>query len=91
MKYYLNQSNILISLDTGISLASAANTRILYTKPNGLKGYWSGSFSGNSINYQVNNGDLDQAGQWKIQAYCEIGGKKAYGGVVEFEVNKSLA
>jgi hypothetical protein len=90
MSYYAGQSNILLTLDTGTSMASATNTKILYTKPNGLKGSWTATASGNTLQYQLANGDIDQHGTWKFQAYAEIATKKAYGQVTEIHFDKPL-
>lgn len=90
MSYYAGQSNILITIDTGTSMAAAANPRILYTKPNGLKGFWVATPSGNNLTYQLLNDDIDQHGTWKFQAYAEIASKKAYGQIVEINFEKPL-
>lgn len=90
MSYYSGDSYTQLSLDTGISLAGATVTRILYTKPNGLKGFWTATVSNTSLQYQLINGDIDQWGRWQVQAYVEVAGKKAYGNIVEIHFNKPL-
>lgn len=90
MSYYVGQSNILLTLDTKIPLVGATATRILYTKPNGLKGFWPATVVGTTLEYQLLNNDVDQAGVWKIQAYVEISGRKAYGQITEVNFDKPL-
>lgn len=90
MSYYVGDSYTQISLDTGISLTGATVTRILYKKPNGIKGFWTATVSGTSLQYQLQNGDIDQDGIWEIQAYVVIAGKSAYGNKSEINFQKSL-
>jgi hypothetical protein len=90
MSYYVGDSYTQISLDTGISLTGASVTRILYKKPNGIKGFWTATVLGTSLQYQLQNDNIDQDGIWSVQAYVEIGGKKAYGQVSEINFQKSL-
>lgn len=90
MSYYVGDSYTQISLDTGISLTGASVTRVLYKKPNGIKGFWPATVSGTSLQYQLQNGDIDQDGIWEIQAYVVIAGKSAYGNKSEINFQKSL-
>lgn len=90
MSYYVGDSYTQISLDTGISLTGATVTRILYKKPNGIKGYWNATVSGTALQYQLLAGDIDQDGIWEIQAYVVIAGKTAYGDKSEIHFQKSL-
>jgi hypothetical protein len=90
MSYYAGDSYTLLRLDTGISLVGATVTRILYRKPNGLKGFWTATPSGTALQYQLIDGDIDQHGIWEIQAYVEVGSKKALGKIVEINFDKPL-
>jgi hypothetical protein len=90
MSYYVGDSYSSFSLDTGISLTGASVTKILYKKPSGLKGSWNATATGTVLSYQLQNGDIDEAGLWSIQAYVEIGGKKAYGKESTIYFEKSL-
>lgn len=91
MSVFVNQGYLTISLDTGISLASASSPRIYYTKPDGTDGYWSGSISGTAIQKTLDNDDLDQPGIWAFQAYCTIGGLAAWGEIVKERVQNNIA
>jgi hypothetical protein len=89
-KLFQYQSNAVISIDTQTALGGASVTRILYKKPNGLKGFWPATISGTVMSYSPADTDLDQAGEWELQAYAEIAGKKAYGAIIKEFINKPL-
>lgn len=88
---YVGQGYLTLSLDTSIDLSGAANPRVYYTKPDGTKGYWSASISGQNIEYTFTNADLDQEGTWYVQAYCTIGGLVAWGGTTKITVRPNLS
>lgn len=88
---FKTQSLLVITVETGYSgLGSATVKRILFTKPNGSKGYWNGTVSGTSLTYQTTEGDIDQAGLWKFQAYIEVGGLKGFGDITTQYFETSL-
>jgi len=80
--YYVNQGNVTITNDTGVTLAGATITRIIYRKPNGTTGYWNATPSGTTLTYALQSGDIDIAGNWRLQAYIVSSGQKGYGTVV---------
>lgn len=80
---FTNSGLITLTLSTGIDLTGASNPKILYEKPDGTKGSWTGTISGQSLSYILNNTDIDQPGVWKFQTYIEVATKKGYGEVVE--------
>ena len=80
MKIYKNQSLIKIVLETGIaSLSGATTLQILYKKPDGTSGNWTATANGTALEYNVQNNDIDQDGNWQLQAYVVIGGRNGYG------------
>lgn len=79
---FKNTGLLQLSLDTGISLTSAVNPKILYVKPDGTKGEWVATISGTSVQYNLSNTDINVAGTWQFQAYVEIGGKIGRGEIV---------
>jgi hypothetical protein len=89
-KIYQGQANVSINIDTGIALGGASQTKILYKKPNGIQGSWNATVSGTTMNYIPTNDDLDQSGDWQLQAFAVIGGKNALGEVIDMIVNKPL-
>lgn len=80
---FTNSGLITLTLNTGIDLTGASNTKILYEKPNGVKGSFTATVSGQSLTYTLSNTDIDQTGIWKFQTYIEVATKKGYGEVVE--------
>lgn len=88
---FTGQSLLAIRLDTKYSgLASADVTQILYTKPNGDKGRWDAVVSGTKIVYNVQAGDIDQAGDWKVEAYFEVSGATCPCGITSIYFKKPL-
>jgi len=87
---YTNSGLITLNLDTGQDLTGATNTKILYQKPDGTKGEWVATKSGQSLTYVFSNTDIDQSGVWKFQTYIELATKKGYGEVVEQVFEKPL-
>lgn len=88
---FKTQSLLTITVETGYSnLASATVKRILFTKPNGSKGYFPGTVSGTTLTYQTTNSDIDQAGLWKFQAYIEVTGLKGFGDITTQYFETSL-
>lgn len=79
---YNTQSVITITLNTGVDTTSAAVKKILYEKPNKVKGEWAATGSTTFLSYNIENGDIDVPGLWRFQAYLEIGGKKSFGDIV---------
>ena len=80
---FKGQSSLVISLDTGIDLASAINQKILFARPNGEKGEWTATKSGTILSYQLQAGDINRDGMWSFQAYAEIAGKIHFGEIVQ--------
>jgi hypothetical protein len=91
MSVFKTQSLITLRLATGIDLSSATTTRILYKKPLGTKGYFSASVDGQTLEYEIQDSDIDQAGIWEFQSYIEVGGRKGFGDIAKqhFEDNIS--
>jgi hypothetical protein len=80
---------ITVSLNTGIDLAGYAGV-ILYEKPNGENGEWSGSISDGAVSYDITTTDIDVAGVWKIQAKATMGSDVKYGKITVLEFRTHL-
>jgi hypothetical protein len=90
-KVYKKQTNITLTLDTGIDLTvGVTEAKILFNKPNGEKGEWTGIVSGSTLSHTFVDGDIDRDGMWKFQAYVVKGGKKHYGEITEKYFYKPL-
>lgn len=89
-QYFKGQGLLTLSLDTGISLASATNPKILYVKPDGTKSSWVATINGTKVEKDLSNTDIDQAGVWQVQSYVEISGEKGFGEIESIEFNNTL-
>ena len=81
-----NGQTISLSLDTDDDL-SGYDGVILYKKPNGVSGEWAGSISGDTVIYDIQEGDTEPyPGVWRVQAKATQGAEVKYGKiqVVEF-------
>lgn len=91
MSVILNQSLLTISVPTSTSLAGATVTRIYYRKPDRItKGFWPATVNGQSLQYQVQTGDLDQTGVWELESYVVIGGGVGPGEIGKIVVEPNL-
>ncbi len=94
MSDFKYDSLLALNANTGYAgLASASVRRILYEKPDGITtGYWdASSYSGTVITYNVQNGDIDQSGDWKLQAYIEVGGLQKKGNEYIHNFDKGIS
>lgn len=87
---YNTQGYLTIRLDTGISLATATDPKIVYIKPNGAKGEWVATISGTHLEYAAANDTFDVVGQWSVQAYVLIDGRNAFGKIAAINIAKKL-
>ena len=62
----------VIELDTGVNVSAALSAKIRYSKPSGTRGEWTASVSGNKVTYTTIDGDIDQSGDWSLQAYLDL-------------------
>lgn len=91
MPVFKDQYLLTIELDTGYDISAATSVKILYQKPGGTKGEWVGSVSDTTkITYSVQEGDLDTAGTWILQAYAVVGSKVGYGAYAYMDVDPNL-
>lgn len=80
---------LTLSLDTDIDL-SGYSGKILYTKPNGVSSFWTGTVATDTVSYSITDTDIDVAGVWKVQAYAELGAVKKYGQIQVIEFRTPL-
>lgn len=62
---------VQFQLNTGIDITAATTANILYEKPSGDTGSFTGATSSTSYVVYTTTaaGDLDEVGTWKLQAY----------------------
>jgi hypothetical protein len=89
---YVNQSYLRFAVNTGVSLTTAVTELIKYRKPSGATGEWVvDSISGHTLVYNVQVGDLDEAGIWKLQAEVTFDdGRVALGTIASVTVKEGL-
>lgn len=87
---YLNQTDVVLIVETGIDLSTATVHNILYQKKDGTKGVWAGTVSGTKITYNAVAGDFNQLGVWNIQAFTTISGLDNYGTFDQIKVINNL-
>lgn len=86
---YVGQTALRIQLNTFTDLTSAIAS-IRFIKPDGISGQWTAEIQNvprGVIYYDVQTGDIDQEGTWKIWAFIEFDDMtRAPGTPVEFNV-----
>jgi len=90
-KVYASDVGTLIKLDTGVDVTSA--TVKIVAKPSG-----SGDavdleatvVESTKVQHQKTADTLNAAGNWRLQAYVEMGGGKYFGEIVELPVYEPL-
>lgn len=85
------ESEPKISLDTGKDLSTATNPEIHFKKPvSGDTGEWAAVISGNNVEYQTTDGDLDEQGTWQFQAVVDFGSATQKGKIVKIVINEPI-
>jgi hypothetical protein len=79
-----------ISLNTGKDLSSATNPEIHYEKPDGTTGEWTAVISGQNVEYQIKDTDLDQSGRWIFQAAVAFGSSVQKGTIITVVINNPI-
>jgi hypothetical protein len=88
---YVGQSYLRFNVNTGLdNLAEATLTKIVYRKPSGAVGFWPSSVDNTSLVYELADGDLDEAGNWQIQAHVEFNDRTALGIIAKVIVREAL-
>jgi len=80
--------------ETVVDLSTATVLQIIFRKPDGVYltvdcNYYTDGTDG-IIKYNTVDGDIDQSGQWRIQAYVEVGSAKYYSSTGSFRVHCNL-
>ena len=88
---YQGQSDVVITLDTGLDMTGATVHKILYHKPDGSKGQFATTVSTTNLIYTASAGDFAMAGTWLLQAFSTIAGLDNYGDPVQLNVLKTLS
>lgn len=68
----------VLFLDLGVDVSAATVALLKIKKPNGNQLTKTASINGTALSYPTIAGDLDESGEYAIQAYLEIGGWKGH-------------
>ena len=92
-KIFVNQSNLKLTLQTGVTLTGALTKQIGYKKPDvdgiaGIIDYWDATIDGTEdLFYEFINTELDVAGTWAFWAYVVFAdGRNAPGEPIQIKV-----
>ena len=87
---FLNDIGTLIRVDVGSDITGATVHEIKYIKPDGTTDSWDATVSTQYLQYTTVDGDLDQVGEWKIQALVTTASGTWHGELTRFTVNEPL-
>lgn len=91
-KVYVADVGTEIVLNCGADVSAATVKSIKVQKPDGTTTSWAAVLEGtNYLKYTIQDGDLDQAGAWKVQAYIEIASWKGLGETAKLKVSEAFA
>jgi hypothetical protein len=70
--FYVDAVGVVFSHDFfgNVDLSTATTTVIHYRKPDGEEGEWTGTVSGENVQYTTVADDIDQSGVWYTQAFA---------------------
>ena len=83
MAKFITHGYMTLTLETGIDLSGASNTKILYKTPSGRRGEFPATVSGTTLTYQLSNDDIAVSGQWEFQSRVTIDNLTAYGDIAK--------
>ncbi|MBO8173493.1 MAG: hypothetical protein H0Z33_16620 [Bacillaceae bacterium] len=67
-KWYVGTTGVKLVVQTNEDLTNAVTTSIIVRKPDGTIVEWGGVPNDTKIEYVIQEGDLDQAGVYRVQA-----------------------
>jgi hypothetical protein len=95
--YFVGDVGTPIVLDVGADIYDAVSMHMVVRKPSGKTVEWEATLGPvNSIGqyttimYVTQEGDWDEPGVWKIQAYIELPTWSGHGDVVTFKLDQPL-
>ncbi len=92
MPTYMNSVGYAITLNVDLDISDSTVRKILYKKPSGATGFWIAALQGLfELCYLVQEGALDEAGRWEVQAYVEMPtGRALYGEITYLDVEANI-
>ena len=87
-KIYVGDIGGAVILNCGTDISAADPVKILYKKPSGTTGEWTGAvYNTNYIKYTTQENDIDEAGIWEFQSYLTLSGWTGRGETAKQEVH----
>lgn len=83
---FLNDIGTLIRVDVGSDITGATVHKIKYIKPDGSTGDWDATVSTQYLQYTTVADDLNQIGEWIVQALVTTASGTWHGEITRFEV-----
>jgi hypothetical protein len=80
-----------LTVDAEIDISTASVVKILYQKPDGSKGEFSATASGQNAVYVFSSAELDMVGSWLFQVKYTIGAKIGYSRIYYDVVTPNLS
>jgi hypothetical protein len=87
------EANFVDEDGDAVSLATATVKQLIFRKPGGSTVVQEGTTTATvgQLEYAAVEGDLDQAGQWRVQGYAEFAsGEKYHADITIFDVQRNL-
>ena len=78
-------------IDLGEDVSGAASTKIVARKPDHTTAIWSSFAVNETVVYIIEDGDLDQHGEWLLQAYVDLSSWSGYSTTAILVVGEQLA
>ena len=79
-RYYVGDIGTEVLVDTCVDVTTATLLQIRVNKPDGTTVVWTGTvYDTTKIRYVIQDGDWDQEGQYRYQAYVEMPGWRGRG------------
>jgi len=82
-------TSIVIAL--GEDVSGADSSKMVARKPDHTTAIWSSSVSAQTVTYTLVDGDIDQHGDWLLQAYVDLGAWEGYSTTAILVVGERLA
>lgn len=85
MAFKISQTNHVLKIwcDTKSDLSGATSVSIMYEKPSGVTGTWTGAVEEGKITYTTEQGEIDEEGDWKFQSRIVEGGNTIDGSEID--------
>mgnify|MGYP006279449747 CR=1 FL=1 len=88
---YVGDIGAILRLTSSVDLSAATSAAIKYRKPSGATGEWSATiYDSTGVQYVVQDGDLDESGQWTLQGYVTMPGWSGHSKAVRVTVGRTI-